>query len=206
MRTVALLAAALVVGWVGPVAAQTVGVSGRVVDASGDGVAGAVVTLTGGSVRQTETTEAAGGYRFTNLPAGTYDVTVLHVGFKPASRTMVRVGTADVIVPDITLALAGVEDAVVVSASRVESSLLDAPASMSVLPGATLQTSPAQNYGEVLRSVPGLNVIQMSARDINLTSRRPRARSRRRSSRWWTDARCTSTSSGSSCGICCRRR
>jgi hypothetical protein len=61
MRTVALLAAALVVGWVGPVAAQTVGVSGRVVDASGDGVAGAVVTLTGGSVRQTETTEAAGG-------------------------------------------------------------------------------------------------------------------------------------------------
>jgi outer membrane receptor protein involved in Fe transport len=171
MRTVASLAAALVVGWVAPVAAQTAVVSGTVLDASGAGVAGAAVTLTGGPVRLTGTTEAAGSYRFTNVPNGTYDVTVLHVGFRPARRTMIQVGSADVLVPDITLAVAGVEDAVVVSASRVESSLLDAPAAMSVLPGAALQASPAQNYGDALRSVPGLNVIQMSARDINLTSR-----------------------------------
>ena len=30
---------------------------------------------------------------------------------------------------------------------------------------------PAQNYGDLLRSVPGLNVIQTSARDINITTR-----------------------------------
>ena len=42
---------------------------------------------------------------------------------------------------------------------------------MTVISGATLAASPAQNYGDVLRSVPGVNVIQLSARDINVTSR-----------------------------------
>ena len=42
---------------------------------------------------------------------------------------------------------------------------------MSVLTSDTIAASPAQNYGDLLRSVPGVNVIQTSARDINLTSR-----------------------------------
>jgi len=171
MKAVASLVTALVVVSAAPVAAQTVVVSGTVVDRSGAPVPGAAVTLSGGSIRQTAVTEGAGTYRFANVPGGTYDIAVLHVGFKPATRAKVSVGTANVTVPAIALDVAGVEDAVVVSASRVESTLLDAPATMSVLPGATIQTSPAQNYGDALRSVPGLNVIQMSARDINLTSR-----------------------------------
>jgi outer membrane receptor protein involved in Fe transport len=34
-----------------------------------------------------------------------------------------------------------------------------------------LASAPAQNYGDLLRAVPGLNVIQTSARDVNMTSR-----------------------------------
>src|SRR5439155_16776899 len=34
-----------------------------------------------------------------------------------------------------------------------------------------LKSTPAQNYGDLLRGVPGVNVIQLSARDINITSR-----------------------------------
>lgn len=63
------------------------------------------------------------------------------------------------------------EEVVVVTASKVESTLLNAPATMSVITPDILATSPAQNYGDLLRSVPGLNVIQMSARDVNITSR-----------------------------------
>jgi outer membrane receptor protein involved in Fe transport len=59
----------------------------------------------------------------------------------------------------------------VVSASRAEQALVDAPATMSVVTASTIESSPAQNYGDLLRSVPGLNVIQTSARDINMTSR-----------------------------------
>jgi outer membrane receptor protein involved in Fe transport len=63
------------------------------------------------------------------------------------------------------------EEVVVVSASKVESTLINAPATMSVIDADTLVTSPAQNYGDLLRSVPGLNVIQTSARDFNVTAR-----------------------------------
>ena len=34
-----------------------------------------------------------------------------------------------------------------------------------------IESSPAQNYGDLLRAVPGVNVSQTSARDINITAR-----------------------------------
>ncbi len=63
------------------------------------------------------------------------------------------------------------EEVTVESASKVEQKLIDAPATMSVVTSQALATMPAQNIGDTLRSVPGLNIIQMSARDINLTAR-----------------------------------
>jgi outer membrane receptor protein involved in Fe transport len=63
------------------------------------------------------------------------------------------------------------EEVVVVSASKTETQLVNAPATISVVSAETIETSPAQNYGDLLRSVPGLNVIQTSARDINIVSR-----------------------------------
>ena len=63
------------------------------------------------------------------------------------------------------------EEVTVESASKVESNLIDAPATMSVVTSQTLETSPAQTYADLLRSVPGMNVIQTSARDMNLTTR-----------------------------------
>jgi outer membrane receptor protein involved in Fe transport len=62
-------------------------------------------------------------------------------------------------------------DQVVVTASRVEQQLVDAPAAVSLITAATIQNSPATNIGDLLRAVPGLNVAQVSARDVNLTSR-----------------------------------
>ncbi|MFQ5743353.1 MAG: TonB-dependent receptor plug domain-containing protein [Acidobacteriota bacterium] len=63
------------------------------------------------------------------------------------------------------------EETVVVTASRTEQLLLDAPTAISVINSAFIETSPARNYADLLRAVPGLNVSQLSARDINLTSR-----------------------------------
>jgi len=62
-------------------------------------------------------------------------------------------------------------DQVVVTAARVEQQLVDAPAAVSIITSTTIQNSPATNMGDLLRAVPGLNVAQVSARDINLTSR-----------------------------------
>ena len=63
------------------------------------------------------------------------------------------------------------EETVVVSASRTEEKLINAPATMTVIGPATIQSAPTQNFAELLRTVPGMNITQVSARDINVTSR-----------------------------------
>jgi outer membrane receptor protein involved in Fe transport len=155
----------------GPAYGQTGSVTGTVVDASGGVVRGATVTLTGQGARQSAATGPAGEYRFANVSAGTYEISVLVSGFAPANQGNVVVANGQVTIPAIVLAVAGIGEAVVVSASKVESQLIDAPATMTVLAGETLAALPAQNYGDVLRSVPGVNVVQLSARDVNVTSR-----------------------------------
>ena len=49
--------------------------------------------------------------------------------------------------------------------------LLDAPTAVTLLDGDLIAVSPAANYADLLRAIPGLNVSQTSARDINMTSR-----------------------------------
>jgi outer membrane receptor protein involved in Fe transport len=150
--------------------AQNAAISGTVVDESGAGVPGATVQLTG--PRRDLTTSGQGGaYRFSGLASGTYQLTVTLVGFSRATRNDIVVGASEVAVPAITLGLANLSETVVVSATKVESQLVDAPATMSVLTSQELASSPALTYGDVLRKVPGLNVVQLSARDINITSR-----------------------------------
>ena len=64
------------------------------------------------------------------------------------------------------------EDQVVVSASRAEEQLIDAPATMTVVTPQAIQNAPSVTIGDLLRAVPGMNVTQVSARDVNITTRR----------------------------------
>ena len=59
----------------------------------------------------------------------------------------------------------------VVTASRTKEQIIDAPVSISVVGPEQIEASPADNYADLLRGVPGLNVVQTSARDVNFTSR-----------------------------------
>ena len=63
------------------------------------------------------------------------------------------------------------EETVVVSGSRTEQKIVNAPVTMTVLTSQQIEAAPSQNFAELLRSVPGLNITQVSARDINVTSR-----------------------------------
>src|SRR3954453_16331630 len=63
------------------------------------------------------------------------------------------------------------EETVVVSASRTEEKLVNAPATMTVIGAQTIASAPTQNFAELLRAVPGMNITQVSARDINVTTR-----------------------------------
>jgi len=64
-----------------------------------------------------------------------------------------------------------VGDIVVVTASRREEQLLNAPATVSVLGEEVIGNAPGQSVPDLLRLVPGLNTVQSSARDVNVTSR-----------------------------------
>ncbi len=63
------------------------------------------------------------------------------------------------------------EERVVVTASKVEQQLVNAPATVSVVTSDVIQSTPATNYAELFRSVPGVNLTQTSARDFNITMR-----------------------------------
>ena len=63
------------------------------------------------------------------------------------------------------------EETVVVSGSRTEQKIVNTPVTMSVVTSQQIETAPSQNFADLLRTVPGLNITQVSARDINVTSR-----------------------------------
>ncbi len=63
------------------------------------------------------------------------------------------------------------EEQVVVTASKVEQQLVNAPATVSVVTADVIASTPATNYAELLRAVPGVNLAQTSARDYNITMR-----------------------------------
>ena len=58
-----------------------------------------------------------------------------------------------------------------VTASRNVESIADAPVSISVIDQQQIQTSAADNYADLLRGVPGVNVVQLSARDLGVRTR-----------------------------------
>ncbi|HEX5069901.1 MAG TPA: TonB-dependent receptor [Vicinamibacterales bacterium] len=63
------------------------------------------------------------------------------------------------------------KEEVVVSASKTEQLLVDAPATMTVIGERALTVAPSNNYAELLRAVPGVNITQISARDVNVNTR-----------------------------------
>jgi outer membrane receptor protein involved in Fe transport len=63
------------------------------------------------------------------------------------------------------------EEQVVVTASKIEQQLVNAPATVSVVTADVIASTPATNYAELFRSVPGVNLTQTSARDFNITMR-----------------------------------
>lgn len=64
-----------------------------------------------------------------------------------------------------------VDDVVVVTASRREERLVNAPATMTVISEEAIGNAPIQSVTDLLKSVPGVNTVQTSARDVNITVR-----------------------------------
>ncbi len=162
-----ILAAVAVMFLAVSVFAQGAAVTGTVTDETGGALPGATVVVSGPGGSRTGFAGSNGSFSIVPAGNGPYKVTVSMPGFTTQHQDGVAAGAKVA----MSLKIAGMGETVVVSASKIESKLADAPVTMSVVSPATLNTAPSQSFGDILRNVPGVNVIQTSARDVNLSMR-----------------------------------
>jgi hypothetical protein len=98
--------------------AQTAGeITGQVLDPSKAAISNAAVTATNsatGAVRKAQT-DSQGHYALTNLPVGTYSVTVEHESFQQLKQTGVMLNVATTVTLNLTLTVGAVSQTVVVT-------------------------------------------------------------------------------------------
>ncbi len=140
---------------------------GKVVDSAKQPVPGASVHVVPAGLYKISGKD--GEFNF-DLTEGTYDVHVEFLGFKNVIEKGVIIGSGATQL-QMVLFPEQFEQITVVSASKIETKLIDSPATISVITAQAIENSAADDYGDLLRSVPGVNVIQFSARDINVVSR-----------------------------------
>ena len=118
-KPIAALFAALLVGLAVTAAAQEAGVYGTVTDATGDALPGVTITVTNAETgfQRTVTSGANGQYQAPSLPVGTYSVMASLEGFQTLTNEGLRLQVAQQVTLNISLELAGVEEAVTVTAA-----------------------------------------------------------------------------------------
>ena len=138
--------------------AQSGSVQGRVLDPSDLPVAAARVRLrsASGLVRQTPS-HGDGSYSFISVPPGSYDLSAAIEGFR-AEPLRVTVGAAEALKADISLTLAALTDAVVVSVSYVELTQSEATAGVTALSRRDLEDRQLTMVADALRLAPGMTV------------------------------------------------
>ena len=147
------------------------GVFVRPVDPQGLALPGVLVTAAGpgGAVRE-EVAGSLGVVELVGLRPGPWRVEASLPGFV-GSGVDVEVTHGPPPVVELPLALAGFGEAVVVTATRTPVRLVEAPVTTSVIGAERIATSAAGDVAELLRTVPGVNVVRLSARDVALTTR-----------------------------------
>jgi len=109
-------------------AVNTGTVVGTVNDPSGAVIAGANLTLADKTTNTTRTTTTndTGRYVFTNVPPGTYDLTVKHTGFAQGKIENLKVDVGQQATINVSLKIGGVAEEVVVQAAGTELETLNA--------------------------------------------------------------------------------
>ena len=160
------VASLLVVALLAPAAhaQSTATLRGVVTDATDNSpLVGANVTLLepdGTGILGGTATDPSGAYVIRNLEPGAYTVEVRFIGYRSEERA-VRLEAGETATIDVVLAVETSSlETVVVSASRRQEKVLDAPASISVLEPAELERTVATSTVEALRATPGVDMAQ----------------------------------------------
>src|ERR1035437_988574 len=117
LRTLSVLLCALLFAWPAAVQEQRGSIDGVVKDSSGGVLPGVTVEArSSGSGVLTTTTDSNGTYRFPSVLPGIYEITATLASFKPTKVSDVVVALGSIKTVDFALSLAGVTEAVTVTA------------------------------------------------------------------------------------------
>ncbi len=148
-------------------------ISGRITDASSAALPGATVTATSEQtgLAQTAVADAAGGYVFASLPAGSYAIRVELTGFKPAERVNVVLDAASRRAADFKLEVGDLTETVAVTAttSQVETQSGDVSR---VITGAQVNNIAlnGRNYVQLLQLLPGAAITTTDPFSLGLNT------------------------------------
>jgi len=170
---------------VAPVFAQTGAISGVVKDPQQAVIPGAQVSLasTRTAVKEATTADVEGRYIFTSVTPGTYVVEVQAKGFRRmTSPVLTRAGTCN-ITQDFTMVLAGETESITVTGrtgadggyrigavgslgSSGDVALLNAPYTVSVLPGELIDNGQVKNFKEASKFLPLVHFQEMQGSEV----------------------------------------
>ena len=149
--------------------------SGKITGQDGEVIPGANIVISGealptGTVGAV--TDGEGLFRFEGLPAGKYRLDISHIGYQALSREDVGI-IAD---GELDLALVLKAEVImlgqsVVSASRRQEKILDAPASVSVVDAREIRDRPVLSIGEHIRDLPAVDYSQTGLSQSNVVVR-----------------------------------
>jgi outer membrane receptor protein involved in Fe transport len=138
-------------------------------DVLGQPLGGVEIALLGPSDMPMVTTREDGAYEFAGLAAGSYRLRATKAGYRETIQEITLEAGSSLAV-NVEMAVSYAET-VVVTASRSPESLLTAPASVAVLGSREIEASAAETFADLLREVPGLNIAQLGARDVEINPR-----------------------------------
>src|SRR5215831_5961946 len=171
----ALLGAAIAAA---PAAGQTGTISGRVTEAlSGQPVPNATINAlrAGGSGNVTVRSSADGKYTLSNLPAGTYTVTVtarIGLAQKHVDGVAVKSGQTSTLDFSMTPIAAQLEQVVTTATSGAEpEKIQDSPSAISVVTATQIEERPSLTVTDHLKAVPGLSISAGGLAQANIVSR-----------------------------------
>ena len=134
--------------------------SGRVTDAGGIPLPGANLVLSGPSLEEPLGTAAGaeGEYSFAGVEPGSYQLEVSHIGYRTVSIAEIEIerGASKRLDIELREGVIYLEQSVV-SASRRQEKILDAPASVAVVEGAEIRDRPVLSVSDHVRDLPGVD-------------------------------------------------
>ena len=140
-------------------------IRGTVVDPQGARVASAAVTLLrDGQSAGAATSDARGEFAFMGLPEGRYQLEVTAPGFESRTTDPMFVGSSGRVVTQVPLQIGTLKQEVVVTASATEVVQSRTGAAVTVIDASALDSLGKVDVLELLRTVPGVSVVQMGGR------------------------------------------